>query len=1023
MRKSVHHVQPPPAISVIAEQTNSKSTLHGQHSPVTTSSSAPETSSLCNTDTVASITTNDLEGSSSLPIDLTRSNSQSIRQSLQSTTSSSVNNSHPSSPTTKIQQSPKINPLHNPVVNSVADLTIGRSKPLSNGLNALKRRFSDNSSASPRSKRPKLDHLVNGMNGGNGPNALNGVGRGMMNLLNLHNSGGIANGMNGHCSNGVNGPHSNPLQTLQRSLLLGKQQQQQQQHRTSPTPTGSHLPDPTGIPSTKPQNNQRPVALTLQQLINYLGKGSMPPPANINNNNTNNNPPASAPIRRSSNNTIKTSQHQHNPPRSAGLVPPNHISVPSSGSTHSVSNHVTAPSLSSSGNTKRIKTLGNMTTSRAMNGMSASKQYVNNNNPIGNLNGLNVQNMISRLKQLGPKQNGKSTMSAQQILINMLAQNAKNGNNGPSLAALARSAKQYALNAGITNLSQHSNTNQTMNALNNNNGRGLSQNINSRTHNLRSMVDSKHSPPVFTVSNSNHTNSHSAASNPVNAARSNLSTSNTHRHPGANLNGRNLMTLLQTWSNQNACGLSKGVGKYLGPDTITAKYGPIPNASNHNNHSLGLNAVNPMIPKMGHHLNSIQTASTASRSLSGSQPNSLSNSRTVSPSKKKELPVNVVSLLSDDEEDDDVLRKSTTTTMNQSTDSAATSQPEMIPELYVSNIQQYASGLSKGVGSYLGPLPDGIEVMDEHKVFDPLNIGPLTSSLKNGNMESIESMDSSHSIPNHKEFEIGNVESTVIRSKSRTKKRKERRDRSRDRERQREEQQERKRKRKRSPSAASQVSTGSLISDTRSQCTTGSDESYKADCKMNGGGEVDNDSNASGHNMVTRRQRRKRTCNIDKEFDAMERRIKLQEDTVQEPVSGNAYICAYAESLHLDEMQMKKGEVFPVLRGMPRSALISYCDYYKLRHSKRSKDNRLLQIVTKHFILHNREKNGRRSIEDMERDLFWHSICHKHNNRLHSDSNDSEGTSSCSTLQEVDSVEKEEKKECLVDGTVDQHTS
>jgi len=126
--------------------------------------------------------------------------------------------------------------------------------------------------------------------------------------------------------------------------------------------------------------------------------------------------------------------------------------------------------------------------------------------------------------------------------------------------------------------------------------------------------------------------------------------------------------------------------------------------------------------------------------------------------------------------------------------------------------------------------------------------------------------------------------------------------------------------------------------------------------------------------------------------------------------------------------------VFPVLRGMPRSALISYCDYYKLRHSKRSKDNRLLQIVTKHFILHNREKNGRRSIEDMERDLFWHSICHKHNNRLHhhhrDSSNDSGDSTSCteSTVHDEedgggDAVEKEERKECLVDGRVDQHTS
>ena len=62
---------------------------------------------------------------------------------------------------------------------------------------------------------------------------------------------------------------------------------------------------------------------------------------------------------------------------------------------------------------------------------------------------------------------------------------------------------------------------------------------------------------------------------------------------------------------------------------------------------------------------------------------------------------------------------------------------------------------------------------------------------------------------------------------------------------------------------------------------------------------------------------------------------------------------------------------------MPRQDLIKYCDYYKLRYSKRSKDNRLLQIVTKHFILHNRAKYQHSSIEELEQDLFWHSICHQ----------------------------------------------
>ena len=129
--------------------------------------------------------------------------------------------------------------------------------------------------------------------------------------------------------------------------------------------------------------------------------------------------------------------------------------------------------------------------------------------------------------------------------------------------------------------------------------------------------------------------------------------------------------------------------------------------------------------------------------------------------------------------------------------------------------------------------------------------------------------------------------------------------------------------------------------------------------------------------IASRRQRRRRMCNIDKEFEEMERQKKKER---QQPISGNAYIVAYAESLHLDDMEMREDECFPVLESMSRSALIKYCDYYKLRHSKRSKDNRLLQIVTKHFILHNREKYQHSSIEEMERDLFWHSVCHQSNN-------------------------------------------
>merc|ERR1719356_1102343 len=48
----------------------------------------------------------------------------------------------------------------------------------------------------------------------------------------------------------------------------------------------------------------------------------------------------------------------------------------------------------------------------------------------------------------------------------------------------------------------------------------------------------------------------------------------------------------------------------------------------------------------------------------------------------------------------------------------------------------------------------------------------------------------------------------------------------------------------------------------------------------------------------------------------------------------------------------------------------------------------------------------------MERDLFWHSVCHKHNSR------NSRGTD-----HKDKDREKEEKKESPVDGNSDQHTS
>ena len=872
INNSAHHIQPPPAISVMPRKSDSKTSLFRPHSPGATGSSAHETSSICNTD----IATNDLEGSSSLPIDLTRSNTQSTRHSVQSTAMNSVSASHSSSPSSTHKQSP--NPLHNPVVNSVADLTIGRSKPLSNGLNAmnsangLKRRLQDHSTSSPRVKRPKLDHNA-GLNGLNGTAA----GRGMMNLLNLHNPGGIAN------VHRANGPNSNPLQNLQRSLLAGKQQQ-----RSSVAPTGSRLPNSTGKGPAKPPSKP-PVALTLQQLINYLGKGSMP--------NVNPRPPVSK--------TVKSPPH---PPCSA---------MPAANRTTIPSGSCVPPTTTSS--------------SRLGQSTKSINQQLSNGKPPGQQQ-LNIQNLLSRLKQM-PRSN-----STHQALLNLISSKGlPNGNTPvPSLAALTRSAKQYALNAGIQSSNGH--------------------NLHSRTHNLRPLVDSKNTPPVFTVSNSGS------------SARP-----SSQRHPGSSNSGRDLMTLLQSYSNHNARrALSNGVGA----KALTAKYSNILNPPNSiNPNALRLNGMNPIL---GHHnVTGTQSTRSTSRSMAESQPNSLSNSRTVSPSKKKEIPI---ILLSDDDEDEEVSKKSTDS-IHQITNRELDDQ--FVPELVAD------------VGGSDGGLHCGIS--DQINSSKPLNTTKISRSDKRYKNKKAEERDSE------------NVEPSIrssTRSKSRSKKRKERRDRSRHREHER----ERKRKRKRSPSATSMVSMGSLVSDTRSQCTTGSDESYKADksdCKRNGEGQ----SNESSHSMVTRRQRRKRTCNIDKEFDAEEHRIKLQEHTVQEPVSGNAYIVAYAESLHLDEMQMRDGEVFPVLREMPRSSLIAYCDYYKLRHSKRSKDNRLLQIVTKHFILHNREKNGQRSIEDMERDLFWHSVCHQHNSR---------GSAERDKKRDR---EKEEKKESPDDGNSDPRTS
>lgn len=179
-----------------------------------------------------------------------------------------------------------------------------------------------------------------------------------------------------------------------------------------------------------------------------------------------------------------------------------------------------------------------------------------------------------------------------------------------------------------------------------------------------------------------------------------------------------------------------------------------------------------------------------------------------------------------------------------------------------------------------------------------------------------------------------------------------------------------KRKRKRSPSST--ISTNSTISE-----HDDSDLNLSVNNRY-----AEDDDNNNHQTLAPMRPRRKRRCNLDKEFDEEERRILNTENMrIHDPVSDNPFVVAYAEELHLDEFEMEKNEYFPILKEMPRTALIKYCDYYKLRYSKRSKDNRLLQIVTKHFIIHNREKNTLRSIEDMERDLFWHSVCHRWNTK------------------------------------------
>jgi len=417
------------------------------------------------------------------------------------------------------------------------------------------------------------------------------------------------------------------------------------------------------------------------------------------------------------------------------------------------------------------------------------------------------------------------------------------------------------------------------------------------------------------------------------------------------------MTLLQAVSNRNNRAPLSNINEGGG-----AKYNVLSNAAttattalstaatkNHNN-----NGLNPF----GLHSQSQSGGTSFLRSVSESQPHSLTKSHSASPSKKKDI--EIVTLLSDDDDDDVHHDAATTTTTNAD---AADQDVDILKKALSDSIDREANAGSQWLPEL---TEEAVKALDTAQ---PRRRGK--SRKKSSRRKRREAADSEHTAT-ALDSERGS------RSKSRSKKRKkQRRESSRER--------EQKRKRKRSPSVTPALSAVSLISTTASDAlsfqTTGSDVSYKGDGGGGGGASTGGDvvGGEASHQMVTRRQRRKRTCNIDKEFDAEEQRIKLQEDTVQEPVSGNAYIVAYAESLHLDEMQMRRGEVFPVLREMPRSALIGYCDYYKLRHSKRSKDNRLLQIVTKHFILHNREKNGTRSIDDMERDLFWHSICHQHN--------------------------------------------
>jgi len=919
MNNPAHHIQPPPAISITAELSDSKAAVHGHHSPgtCTSASSSHDTPSICNTDTAVSIATNDVEGSSSLPIDLTRSNSQTMRNSLHSSAASSMSNSQSTSPSNTMKRSP--NPLHNPVVNSVADLTIGRSKPLSNGAlngmhssHGLKRRMQSHSTGSPRAKRPKLDHV---------PNGVHGAGRGMMNLLNLHNPGTVDSG---HRSNA---PNTNPLVDFRRSLLAGKQQQHRQQgpHRTAQTPGGFNLTNPNaptsglGSVSAGNPNSKKPVALTLQQLINYLGKNNLNiipngnAPANLSGNTNAAVPQSASSSSSSSSFSSSSSSAAHKtptPPHSSsrGMVPPNHSSIPS-----------TTPSAPSSSRVPTAKSIGLPLTAQTV--QKASQQAA-------------LQNLVSQLK------NANRGARTKQALINLIKSKGLNGSNipSPSLAALTRSARQYAVAQSLRS--------------------GNGQSVHSRTHNLRPTEHSKNTPPVFTVSNSaNSVNSvHSSRPN----VRPNLSN---HHHPSAapsGQNGRALMTLLQTISNHSAAHQRALGSNGVGAKALSAKYSNILNAPNTVNAVPSVNSSTPnAIAATLHGLKPHHKHHSTSRSMSGSQSNSLSNSRTASPFKKREI--EVVTLLSDDDDDEEEedeaansLRKSTAIANSHDVDrhlNSSHSRDHWLPP---------PDSCSPSIPSTTIRSKEREKKRPHHKRRDAEN---AENAAKHWNAENVENAE------NVLHSNCGEIEG--VRSKSRTKKRKDRRDRSSER--------ERKRKRKRSPSATSVLSGSSLVSDTRSQCTTGSDESYKAE---------------GSHETVTRRQRRKRTCNIDKEFDAEEQRIKLAEDTVH-TVSGNAYIVAYAESLHLDELQMRKGEVFPVLRGMPRSALIAYCEYYKLRHSKRSKDNRLLQIVTKHFILHNREKNGMRSIEDMERDLFWHSVCHSHN--------------SCG-------AESEEKKECVTVG-------